>query len=126
MAMILKPCKWCRTGTKAFEDETDPECDRCWELRSRIQDNPVLAKKILGKLLLGVDNKGRYSRLGNVCADKVIYEDGIGYTLWFPFPGHEDAGLGLDIGSDDIDNVIDLLLVVRNGKPHDNLTKTPE
>jgi hypothetical protein len=40
-------CKWC--GTKTHNTGTK-ECDRCWELRKRIEQNPDLSERILNDL----------------------------------------------------------------------------
>ena len=47
MDMKVTNCKWCggktvNTGTK--------ECDRCWELRHRIENNMELAKMMMAQL----------------------------------------------------------------------------
>ncbi len=41
------PCQWC--GKSSIMMET-MECDSCWELRSRIKQNPELARKILNSI----------------------------------------------------------------------------
>ncbi len=40
-------CKWCGTPTSA---EFTQECDRCWELRWRIEDNQKVALQMLAQL----------------------------------------------------------------------------
>ena len=40
-------CKWCNEETDLVGIE---ECDRCYELRSRIEKDPVLAETILETL----------------------------------------------------------------------------
>jgi hypothetical protein len=40
-------CKWCGTPTSA---EFTKECDRCWELNWRIEDNPQVALQMLAQL----------------------------------------------------------------------------
>lgn len=37
-------CKWCGTDTTMLGTR---ECDRCWELRSRIEADMVLAEKMM-------------------------------------------------------------------------------
>ncbi len=40
-------CKWCGEPTVK---KGARECDRCWELRWRIEDDTVLARDILNRL----------------------------------------------------------------------------
>lgn len=51
-------------------------------------------------------------RQGKLRADKVLYKDGIGCTVWYPFDnddGSEDTGICFDFGFEDIDDFILLL-----------------
>ena len=41
------PCRWCGISTSNLQTE---ECDSCWELNSRINENPELTKRILASL----------------------------------------------------------------------------
>lgn len=41
------PCKWCQTPTPMTGTK---ECNRCWELRTRIEWDPQLANKIMKSL----------------------------------------------------------------------------
>lgn len=41
------PCKWCGEQTTSLGTK---ECDRCWELRTRIEKNKVIAAKIFVEL----------------------------------------------------------------------------
>lgn len=47
MTKEMIPCQWCGTPTRMLGTK---ECDRCWELRSRIQHDMSLAKQMLRKL----------------------------------------------------------------------------
>jgi hypothetical protein len=38
------PCKWCGVETRMLATR---ECDRCWELHSRIALDPEIAKRML-------------------------------------------------------------------------------
>ena len=52
---------------------------------------------------------------GKLRADKVQYEDGIGCTVWYPFPGDpdEDAGICFDFSAADIADFIALLQMLK-------------
>lgn len=41
-------CKWCEEETFSIGTR---ECDRCWELRHRIERDPTLAKRILSGVI---------------------------------------------------------------------------
>lgn len=60
-------------------------------------------------------------RQGNLRADKVLYKDGVGCCIWYPFPGHEDddedMGICFDFSYDDIDNFIALLQTLKIVEP---------
>jgi len=50
--MKIFKCKWCGVTVPGGEfDDGEKECNSCWELRYRIEDNITLAQKILYKLL---------------------------------------------------------------------------
>lgn len=59
MAEVEKviPCKWCGTPTPHLATE---ECNRCWELRSRIECDRLLAWN-----MLGFTDEGRIKSLRN-------------------------------------------------------------
>lgn len=50
-------------------------------------------------------------RQGNLRADKILYKDGIGCCVWYPFPDEksDDMGLCFDFSYDDLDDFIALL-----------------
>lgn len=41
------PCKWCGDQTTSLGTG---ECDRCWELRHRIEKDKELAEKMINKI----------------------------------------------------------------------------
>lgn len=41
------PCKWCSNPTRMTGTK---ECNNCWEMRSRMQSNMVVARRILTTL----------------------------------------------------------------------------
>lgn len=43
----LVRCRWCETPTASLGTR---ECDRCWELRHRIEQDPALAERMLHEL----------------------------------------------------------------------------
>jgi len=48
-------CKWCNenpVSVNAVGVAVGEECDRCWELRMRIDFNPELASKMLAQLTM--------------------------------------------------------------------------
>ena len=45
------PCKWCSAPTNFFGTK---ECNRCWELRNRIEADPALAIKFLKRAVKNI------------------------------------------------------------------------
>lgn len=56
---------------------------------------------------------------GKIRGEKILYEDGIGCCVWYPFGEGEDEGTGLcwDFSHDDIDDLIALLQEMRDAEP---------
>lgn len=55
---------------------------------------------------------------GALRGDKILYEDGVGYCVWYPIEEqNDDFGICFDISGDDIDDLIDLLNVLKNATP---------
>lgn len=49
----MKTCKWCNenpVSVNAVGAAVGDECDRCWELRMRIESDPELACKMVAQL----------------------------------------------------------------------------
>jgi hypothetical protein len=46
---------------------------------------------------------------GSLRGDKILYKDGIGCSIWYPFEGDEYSGICFDFSYDDIDDLINLL-----------------
>ena len=55
LGMEMTNCKWCGTET---ENTGTKECDRCWELRHRIEYDFELAKKMMVQLNQAINQKG--------------------------------------------------------------------
>ena len=50
--MKLLKCKWCRVdSSRAYVGPTSKMCDPCWELETRIRENPGLAKRMLAAIV---------------------------------------------------------------------------
>ena len=47
-------------------------------------------------------------------AEKILYPDGIGCSIWEPWGEDEDVGLCYDFKFDDIDEIITLLHKIKN------------
>jgi hypothetical protein len=55
-------------------------------------------------------------RYGKVRGEKVLYPDGVGCTIWYPFEQEgegEDAGICFDFAFEDIDDLIGLLQKIK-------------
>ena len=55
-----------------------------------------------------IQAKSKYFR-----ADKVKYKDGVGCCIWQPFPEDEEIGICMDISADQIDDLIELLIQLK-------------
>ena len=58
---------------------------------------------------------------GRLRADKIAYPDGVGVCMWFPLTTgstgeDEDCGLCWDIAGSDVDDLINLLLDIREAE----------
>jgi len=57
---------------------------------------------------------------GRLRADKIAYKDGVGICMWFPLASadgeDEDCGLCWDIAGSDLDDLINLMLDVREAE----------
>lgn len=49
-------CKWCGEDTPMLGTK---ECDRCWELRHRIENDMELAKKMMAQLNQTINKAGK-------------------------------------------------------------------
>ena len=58
-------------------------------------------------------------KIGNICGDKVEFEDGIGCCIWYPFDDDEDSGCCWDFAFEDIDDLIELLKQLKDMKAED-------
>ena len=54
LGMKMTNCKWC--GTETINTGTK-ECDRCWELRHRIEYDLELAKKMIAQFSKEINQK---------------------------------------------------------------------
>lgn len=54
---------------------------------------------------------------GNIRGDKVKYPDGIGCCIWHPFPDDENTGVCWDFEFEDIDDIINLLITLKEAEP---------
>ena len=54
---------------------------------------------------------------GRLRADKILYPDGIGCCIWYPFEDEENAGICFDFPFEDIDDLILLLQQVKEATP---------
>lgn len=50
---------------------------------------------------------------GNFRGEKVSYPDGIGCCIWIPIDEEEDTGICFDFSADEIDDMIYLLIALR-------------
>ena len=54
---------------------------------------------------------------GNLRGDKIEYQAGVGYCVWYPISDeHEDMGLCFDFPDEDLDDLIKLLDKLRQTK----------
>ena len=58
---------------------------------------------------------------GRLRGDKNQYQDGVGCSVWYPFPNDdsEDAGVCFDFSADDIDDFILLLQALKESEPEE-------
>jgi hypothetical protein len=54
---------------------------------------------------------------GALRGDKVTYPDGVGCSIWYPFPDMDDTGICFDFPESDIDDIIKLLQALKNSDP---------
>ncbi|HBD93201.1 MAG TPA: hypothetical protein DC057_03420 [Spirochaetia bacterium] len=54
---------------------------------------------------------------GKYRGEKVLYPDGIGCCIWLPLDEYEDTGLAFDFSYDDIDDIINMLQLIRGVEP---------
>lgn len=58
---------------------------------------------------------------GNLRGEKIIYQDGVGCTIWYPMPFHDDLiGVCFDFAADDIDDMIKLLQTLKAAEAEEN------
>lgn len=50
---------------------------------------------------------------GNFRGEKVSYPDGIGCCIWIPIDEEEDTGICFDFAAEDLDDLIYLLIALR-------------
>ena len=56
-------------------------------------------------------------RMGNLRGDKVRFDRGVEYCVWYPIVGEdEEAGVCFDFPAADIDDLIDLLCVMKGAE----------
>ena len=53
---------------------------------------------------------------GNLRGDKFKYDDGIGYCIWYPIDEHEDMGLCFDFPDYDLDDIVTLILQLKEAE----------
>lgn len=48
-------------------------------------------------------------KIGNLCGEKCQYPDGIGYTIWHPFPDDDEIGICFDFAAEQLEDLKRLL-----------------
>lgn len=48
-------------------------------------------------------------KVGSLCGEKVKCPDGIGYTVWHPFPDDETQGIAFDFAAEQLEDLKQLL-----------------
>ena len=66
-------CEHC--DRDAIDD--DGECNRCWELRKRVEADPDLARKFLGPVSVAID----YNRFTTIIQGGIVEVDGVQVAL---------------------------------------------
>ena len=64
-----------------------------------------------------VQREGTHYRCGNLRADKIQYDDGVGCCIWEPLDSNPDSGVCWDFSYDEVDDVIALLQHLKTVEP---------
>lgn len=74
------PCKWCGKPIKIIEDIflSPRMCDDCWELSTRINNDPILARRMLREFTITFEGRATFcSHCGMIITKEEDKEDGI-------------------------------------------------